>query len=285
MVNNNLATQNEMANVIQLQVVNGIVEKKEPKRKKNGEVKNVVCNKKAGISSEVYPFYEDEIKSMIDIFNNKIEESKTPSKVEQGERNKLLFIVGINIGIRASDIRTLKWSFFFDDSREWREFYVIQPKKTANKHKFVKLYFNDAVKRAINEFLEKYPVDNLDSYLFANSRGECITVQMMWNIIKNTAKEAGITKNIGTHSLRKTFGYHCWHNADDKDKALIILQMLFNHSTTQMTQKYIGLMDSEIKDMFYSTALGYGYSSQREASKDTELMLREEHEEPLEILM
>ena len=56
--------------------------------------------------------------------------------------------------------------------------------------------------------------------------------------------------------LRKTFGFWSWHNAEDKNKALVILQMIFNHSSTQTTAKYIGVLDDEMEDMFNSIDLG-----------------------------
>ena len=48
--------------------------------------------------------------------------------------------------------------------------------------------------------------------------------------------------DIGTHTMRKTFGYH--HYKRNKDVAT--LQMLFNHSASSITLKYIGITDDEI---------------------------------------
>ena len=81
-------------------------------------------------------------------------------------------------------------------------------------------------------------------------------MKSLWRIIKETADEAGIKQNIGSHSLRKTFGFWCWHQAEDKNKALVILQQIFNHSTTQVTSRYIGILDDELEDMFHSIDLG-----------------------------
>ena len=129
--------------------------------------------------------------------------------------------------------------------------------KQRKQKKFVKLFFNDAVKNAINSYIEKYPIDNLDDYLFTSRKGdEPIEVSSLCRIVKSTAVEAGIEQNIGSHSLRKTFGFWCWHNSEDKNKALVILQQIFNHSSTQVTSRYIGILDDEIEDMFYSINLG-----------------------------
>ena len=98
----------------------------------------------------------------------------------------------------------------------------------------------------------------MNDYLFASRKGdEPIVVQSLCRIIKDTAIEAGIKQNIGSHSLRKTWGFWCFHEAEDKNKALVILQRCFNHSSTQVTMKYIGLMDDEISDMYNSIELGF----------------------------
>ena len=235
---------------------------KEVKYNKDGSVRKTRCNKVAGQDSEVYAFKtKEEIDAMIDVLDNHINTATNDNQKQIAYRNKMLFVIGINIGIRGSDLRTLKWSFFFDKkdngTLKFKTFYVIQPMKQRKQKKFVKLFFNDAVRNAINSYIEKYPIDNLDDYLFTSRKGdEPIEVSSLCRIVKSTAAEAGIEQNIGSHSLRKTFGFWCWHNSEDKNKALVILQQIFNHSSTQVTSRYIGILDDEIEDMFHSINLG-----------------------------
>ena len=47
----------------------------------------------------------------------------------------------------------------------------------------------------------------------------------------------GITENIGTHTLRKTFGYHAYQTGAD----LTVIQDIFNHSAPRVTLRYIGI--------------------------------------------
>ena len=65
-----------------------------------------------------------------------------------------------------------------------------------------------------------------------------------------TAKKAGINQNIGTHTLRQTFGFWAWRNAEDKEKALITLQYIFGHASSATTMIYLGIMDIEAQQMF-----------------------------------
>ena len=215
-------------------------------------------NKVPGKDAEVYAFKtKEEISSMIKIFDKHISEASNKHQRKIAYRNKMLFVIGINVGIRASDLRTLKWSFFFDEQMNFKESYKFVPIKTSKQRKFVKINFNNAVKQMIYLYIKEYPIDNLDSYLFASRKGDkSVTVDGLRKIIKEAAVEAGIIQNVGSHSLRKTFGFWCWRTASDKNKALVILQQIFNHSSTQTTAKYIGILDEEIKNMFDSIDLG-----------------------------
>lgn len=256
------------AKVIDLSTVLKVLDKDNDEESKQEKVKVVKkgvskCqyNKVAGVSNEVYPFTsEAEIKSMIDVFNKRIIEAPDQDKRWIACRNKMLFLIGINLGIRASDLCGLKYSFFMNDDRTFKDFYSLQPKKTRKTGKFVKLYFNTTVKKAITDYLDDYPVENLDEYLFKSREAGHITSIHLGKIIKDTAKDAGIERNICSHSLRKTFGYHVWHNAEDKEKALVMLMSIFNHSSVIMTKKYIGLMDEEIEDVFNGLNLGLDFS-------------------------
>lgn len=229
----------------------------------DGSIKRTHTNKKSGISSEVYAFNsEADIENMIAVFDKHIRTAKDKNKLWIAHRNKLLFLLGINIGIRASDLRNLHYDYFLNDDGSFKDCYAIMPKKTANKRKFVKLFFNDVVRQAVLEYINIYPFKNLDDFIFPSRKGnDSITEATIWKIINDTAIEAGIKQNIGSHSLRKTFGYWAWHNATDKNQALIILQAIFNHSSPATTAKYIGITDYEMEDMYNNVALGKEYIS------------------------
>ena len=86
-----------------------------------------------------------------------------------------------------------------------------------------------------------------------------ISERALWKIIVDATADAGINKNVGSHTLRKTFGRFVFHNAEDKNKALVVLQTIFNHSSPAVTSRYIGLTDEEVSDVFNSLDLGLDY--------------------------
>ena len=247
------------AKVIELSEVMKVMDKKKEVRlNKDGTVDKRRCNKVAGQSSEVYAFQnEEEIKAMIDAFDRKFENAPDDDKQWIAARNKVLFICGINLGLRSSDLCRLKYSFFINEDESFKDYHSLKPKKTERSGKFVKLYFNDAVKKAITWYINMYPVKDLDDYLFKSRVGDgCITEKSLGRIIKDTAIEIGVEQNINSHSLRKTFGKFIYLNAEDKNNALIVLQKIFNHSSPAITSKYIGLTDEEIGATFMELNLG-----------------------------
>lgn len=249
-------------NVIELVKINGtLVKKPEVRYNKDGSIDKRRPNKEAGKSTEVYPFTsEEEIKAMIDVFDERIKNAPTDTKRWVACRNKMLFLIGINLSLRASDLVNLTYSFFLKEDGTFKDFYSLQPKKTKKTGKFVKLYFNDTVKKAITDYISEYPIQDINGYLFKSREGNgAITERSLWRIIVQAAAEAGIEKNVGSHTLRKTFGFWVWHNAENKSKALITLQAIFNHSSQSTTVKYIGLMDDEISDVFNSLNLGMDF--------------------------
>lgn len=246
-------------NVISLRVVNGTISKKPKVRyNKDGSVDKRHTNKVAGKSSEVYPFTtQEEIKMMVDLFNKRIEEADNDNQRMIAYRNKTLFLLGINLSLRISDLITLRWNFFLKDDMTFRDSYKIQPKKTRKKGKFVTLYFNEVVQKSIMEYIEQYPIKDMNDFVFKSRKGDdAISERSVWKIIVDAAAECNIEKNVGTHSLRKTFGYHVWHNAKDKEKALVMLMVVFNHSSIATTKKYIGIMDEEVENVFNDLNLG-----------------------------
>lgn len=248
----------ETDNVITLSLVNGKIAKKpEVKYNKDGTIDKRHSNRVSGVSSTVYPFNAEEVKEIINVFNKRIEEATNENQKQIAWRNKMLFLISVNIGLRASDLVQLRYSYFYNEDMTFKKYYELIPKKQNKYRKFVKVFFNQTVKKAVESYVNKYPIENLDDYLFKSRKGNSpITEKGLWKIIVDVAADAGIDKNVGSHSLRKTWARTIYDKAEDKSDALVMLQECLRHSDSLTTLRYIAIMDEEKKDMYESIELG-----------------------------
>ncbi len=179
----------------------------------------------------------------------------------QSVRNELLFILGINVGLRISDILKLKISDILKSNKAPKDHVVITEKKTGKTKKF---YLGDIVKKVIESYIKENPSVDMDSFVFVSRKGSNspITRQQAYRILNGAAEALGlverddlgtiVTGEIGTHTLRKTFGYHAFQNGT----SLELLMDIFNHSSKSQTLRYIGITEEQKKDVYLQSNLG-----------------------------
>lgn len=146
--------------------------------------------------------------------------------MKQHYRNYFLFVLGINTGLRISDLLALRVG-----EVRGRSHIIITEQKTGKLKRF-------RINNELQQHIEEY-TKNLDhkDFLFKSRRGNGrIHRVQAWKILNTAAEEVGLSE-IGTHTLRKTFGYHFYQ----KYKDVAVLQQIFNHSSPAVTMRYIGI--------------------------------------------
>jgi len=154
---------------------------------------------------------------------------------ERCYRNKLIFALGINSGLRVSDILNLN----VEDVKN-KTHIEIKEKKTG---KYKKFPLNKKMAKLLKEYTRE--CEN-DDPLFMSQRNYRLDRSQVYRKINEACRAVGISGNIGTHTMRKSFGYH--HYKKYKDVAM--LQLIFNHSTPNITLRYIGIDQDEIDDSY-----------------------------------
>lgn len=160
--------------------------------------------------------------------------------LKKGYKEFLLFDIAINIGLKITDILNLTvW-----DVKNKSSITIKEP-KTNNRKSFL---ISPEVCDDINKFISGMATGEL---LFASRKGgnKPITRIYVYKSLNEVGHKLGIDE-VGTHTLRKTFGYH--HYQEHKD--IKFLQDLFSHSSPSITLRYIGieddLEDKTVEDFF-----------------------------------
>jgi len=249
-------------NVARLRIIDGSSTKS--KRIKTDGTVDKRCyntsNKKKG-STKVYFLTREEIDMMKSTIQKNIDGAKTPTNELMHRRNYALFCMGINVGLRISDLIKLKWGDIFDKCWEPKDIISIKPKKTERYNKYVTIAFNDNFKSAAKEYKEQATrlkdLPTLDDYIFCGKMDASSPIKetSVGNMIKKLAEDAGIKKNICTHSLRKSFGRNFYMEAKDRAYALRMLQEAFGHESPATTLTYIGVTMEELVDFYNSVNL------------------------------
>jgi len=157
-------------------------------------------------------------------------------------RDYVLFTLGINSGLRISDLLSLQIEDVKDKDR-----IVLREGKTKKGKNFP---LSDNCKTVLAEYLNATGVTK--GPLFPSRKGnEAIKRVQAYKILNAAAANVGIKDTIGTHSLRKTFAYHAYKNGYD----ISLLQKLLNHSSPAVTLRYMGITQDQMDEVYINLNL------------------------------
>jgi integrase len=180
---------------------------------------------------------------------NKVQPIRKPEDVERfkeyfrhnhSHRDYMLFLLGCNTALRVGDLLSLTAKEV--RTQDWhtiREHITIHDEKTGKLNRF-------KLPQTVREQLWEYTIGfGPDDYLFPSRIGggeRPISSVQAWRIMHTAAETLGV-KEIGTHSMRKTWAYHAYQRTKD----LAIVQTKLNHTSDVMTKRYIGIQDDEVE--------------------------------------
>lgn len=157
-------------------------------------------------------------------------------------RDKLLFIMGINSGLRVQDLLALKVgdivNFKIGDRISLKE------KKTGKENVFI---LNKEIKIALDAYLQSVAAQN-DHYLFKSRKGRNypLTTFAVTKYVKRWAEAINLHGNYGAHTLRKTWTYH---QRKTFGVSWEVLAKRLNHSSPSITRRYLGVQEEEVEEI------------------------------------
>jgi integrase len=160
--------------------------------------------------------------------------------LKSSPRDHLLFVMGINNGLRAGDLLRLK----VGDVRHLKpgEHISIRESKTGKDNI---LLVNKTVYKALRGYLGAVNPEDSD-YLFKSRKGinKPVTIQHTNYLVKKWTAAINLKGNFGAHSLRKTFGYI---QRTDYGIGFEVIAKRYNHSNPAVTMRYLGIQDKEVQ--------------------------------------
>ncbi|MGB4590234.1 MAG: tyrosine-type recombinase/integrase [Clostridiaceae bacterium] len=181
-----------------------------------------------------------------------IEKIEQHLKGKDNRRDYMLFVVGINVGLRAGDLLGLRIKEVLNEGKI-NDSVLIQEQKTGKLREFT---LNRSAKEAIRYYLDGKNELDPEDYLFSSQKGGSLSVSAAHKIIKSLLRDLNVKGNFGTHSLRKTWAYHIYiTSAKSNPMILPTLQKMLNHSSQATTLRYIGITKEVIIDVYNSINL------------------------------
>lgn len=160
-------------------------------------------------------------------------------------RNYALIILGLYTALRVSDLLQLKWEDVFDFSNNSFVSHICLKEHKTGKQKCIPL--NVHVKEALLLYKnDRKPKEG--DYIFTKNTNVKMPLNrsQAYRIVRKAAESTLQETNISCHSLRKTFGYHAWKQGTPP----ALLMDIYNHSSYQVTKRYLGIGQDE-RDVIY----------------------------------
>lgn len=165
--------------------------------------------------------------------------------IEPSARNYALVILGLHTALRISDILNLQWKDVYHfEKKEFHTHLFVCEQKTKKENTVI---LNARVKAALSSYMTTRQCAANDFIFTKNTDySQPLNRTQAYRIIRRAAEESLQLEHISCHSLRKTFGYHAWKQG----VAPAMLMEIYNHSSYNITKRYLGIEQDEKDDIF-----------------------------------
>lgn len=188
--------------------------------------------------SSVSPIRDpDDLRNFVSCFRKARDAEADPRKARVYDRNYLMILLGVNAALRFSDLRRLTVGKVRYNAISQRD------RKTGKENKFS---LNPEIYREVADYIRRQGLSDDGDYLFWSSKGvnKPLSRQQGYNVIQEARKRCKIRCQLGTHTLRKTFGFWFYKETGD----IVALQTILNHSSPVTTLIYIGMRKAEVDE-------------------------------------
>lgn len=186
--------------------------------------------------SETYPIKDREaLHSFRDYYKD----------IQPHPRNYSLIVTGLNTAFCIGDLLKLQWQDVCHGDGVLRQHICVLEQKTG-KTRMVPI--NAVLHQTLDSYRSFCAEPSPQDFLFPGTRDKScpLSRSQAYRIVRKAAESCGLSEHVGCHSLRKTFGYYAWKQGTPP----AMLMDLYNHSSYQITKRYLGIEQDE-RDQVY----------------------------------
>ncbi|WP_409298589.1 tyrosine-type recombinase/integrase [Peribacillus sp. SCS-26] len=156
---------------------------------------------------------------------------------EHSYRDLLLFVMGINTGLKISEILSIKVSDVRGKGNKIKTSFVLSSDESTQRE----IHLNATLRNTLIEYLGDSGLSSEDYIFISPKTKKPISRVQAHRIIHDAVNALGIQGSYGASSMRKTFGYHAYK----KGVSISLIQKHYQHSTPSETYKYLGIKKEE----------------------------------------
>lgn len=177
---------------------------------------------------------EDEQRDLLDQFN---------TRYVTTHRNKVMYRLMLNTGLRVSEVTALRWNNIDFDSNKL----MVREGKGAKDRT---LWIGEDISEDLREWRDRQAEElgERSKYVFTTMRegkaGNRLSIQQVWETLKTYVRKAGIEKNVSPHTLRHTFATDLYRETKD----IRLVQKALGHSDLSTTMIYTHIVDDELEE-------------------------------------
>ena len=173
--------------------------------------------------------------------------AKVKALLVRQPRNLCLFSLGINTAYRASELLSLQ----VGDVAHLKVGDSIDIKQLKNQ-KYRRATLNGEAYRALQSWLDVHPDPKADVPLFRSQKGGALSVSAVNQLVKKWCRTIELQGNYGSHSMRKSWGYH---QRMQLDTPVALLMRAYGHATEMQTLEYLCIQPEELKSLYLKMEL------------------------------
>lgn len=232
--------------------INGYTSQKKIRYNLDGSLDRRKTTKEKGVSSFVYGLSPNEVDLVIDELIDNLNAATNANQEQIRFRNLMLFILGINLPQKSEELFKLRYQDILDDSGSFKDL-SLTLNRSHNEYT-IRIPIKEIAREVIAAYVKQYGMNyenNANEYWFETREHKIMSQPICGRIIATAAEKKGITKNLNSETLRKTFFLNVYHTSKDPLNAILFLGKFSSGIRDASIIKYLNLTSEEIDYDYY----------------------------------